>query len=296
VSNAGHSSVAVRRSPAAIADVTFIILTYNEEKRLSDCLNSLDGVARNVFVVDSYSTDGTVALLDTRSVRYLQHEFKDYGAQRRWAQQNDPYASPWVFHIDADERLSDSLRRWLLEEFPRAAETADGFLFSRRTVFMGRWIRWGGHYPTYHLRLYRAAMGRCEDKAYDQHFLVDGSVEVVRGADIIDTVMSDLGSFVRSHERWSTNEAQEQLASLTAGEIRPVFGNNPIQRRRWVKRNLYDRSPLLLRPFLYFLYRYILRLGFLDGKEGAIFHVLQGFWFRFLVDAKILEHRSKTRS
>jgi glycosyltransferase involved in cell wall biosynthesis len=281
------------KSQDTLADVTFIILTHNEEQRLPDCLASLEAVAQNIFVVDSFSTDGTVSLLQTRSLTFSQRPFKDYGEQRRWAQQNNPFATHWVFHLDADERLTEPLRQWLIEEFPMASTQVEGFLFSRRTIFMGRWIRWGGHYPTYHLRLFRSNLGRCEDKAYDQHFVVDGRVAALPGRDIIDTVTTDLTSFIRSHDKWATNEAMDYLGVARPGEVRAQLSTNPVERRRWAKRNLYERGPLFIRAFLYFVYRYFLRLGFLDGREGAIFHVLQGFWFRFLVDAKIFEQRRR---
>jgi hypothetical protein len=223
----------------------------------------------------------------------VQRAFVNYGDQRRWAQQNIPDPTAWVFHLDADERLSLELRKWLLDEFAGMSASANGFQFSRRTVFMDRWIRWGGHYPTYHLRLFRTRLGHCENKAYDQHFVVDGPVVAVSGKDIIDIVTSDLSSFIRTHDRWAADEALEQLQASRSGEIRTAVTGNPIEQRRWMKRNLYERSPLFLRALLYFVYRYFFRLGFLDGKEGAIFHVLQGFWFRFLVDAKIFELKQK---
>jgi glycosyltransferase involved in cell wall biosynthesis len=276
-----------------LADITFIVLTYNEEHRLPDCLGSLEDVAQKLFVVDSFSDDGTTDFLRSRAITFVQHAFQNYGDQRRWAQDNNPHRTPWVFHIDADERLTPEVRQWLRNDFPVMSNKADGFQFSRRTVFMGRWIRWGGHYPTYHLRLFKANRGYCEDKAYDQHFVTNGIVIPLPGKDIIDIVAADLSSFIRSHDKWATSEAREQLGLTRAGEVRGALSTNPIERRRWAKLHLYERAPLFVRAFLYFAYRYFLRLGFLDGKEGAIFHVLQGFWFRFLVDAKIFELRRR---
>jgi glycosyltransferase involved in cell wall biosynthesis len=277
-------------------DITFVILTFNEEYRLPGCLDSLRGLNSKIFAVDSFSTDGTVELLAERGVRYLQRRFINYGDQRRWAQNENPFRTSWVFHLDADERLTDELRIWLETEFSTLSVTYDGFLFSRRTVFMGRWIRWGGHYPAYHLRLFKAALGNCEHKAYDQHFVVAGKVLKTRHVDVIDTVTTDLESFVRSHDRWASLEAAEAVSAGKSGEIRSAFGGNPIERRRWLKSNIYQRAPLFVRSFAYFIYRYIFRLGFLDGREGLVFHVLQGFWFRFLVDAKILELQNKSSS
>ena len=136
--------------------------------------------------------------------------------------------------------------------------------------------------------------GRCEDRQYDQHFFVDGRVEKLRG-DLIDVFTSDVTTFIRRHLRWAQLEAQEQS---TGGEGRiagRLLGGSPIERRRWF-REVYGRLPLFVRPALYFVYRYIIRLGFLDGAEGLVFHLLQAFWYRFLVDAIMYERRLMDRN
>lgn len=277
--------------------LTLILLTFNEEKNLPALLESLKGVNAPVFAVDSYSTDSTLRLLEARSIPFLQHPFENYARQRNWAQANNPFHTPWVFHLDAGERLTPELVQWLNQQFdPEAAP--DGYMFSRRTLFMGRWIRYGGHYPNYHLRLYRQDKGRCEDKAYDQHFVVDGPTQTLPpGIDIIDTVTDTLKNFTESHARWALFEAIETVArTQETGEVKASLWGTPIERRRWLKSRVFQRAPLFLRAFLYFFYRFFLKGGFRDGKEGLVFHVLQGFWFRFLVDANVLEVRQKMQN
>jgi glycosyltransferase involved in cell wall biosynthesis len=275
-------------------DITVIILTYNEEQNIEECLESIKDITSNIFVVDSYSTDTTIDILRRYNVRYIQHEFINYSQQRNWAQQHNPFDTEWVFHLDADERFTDELRYWLKHDFKTEQHQYDGFMFSRRTIFMGRWIRHGGHYPQYHLRLFRSALGKCEDKAYDQHFIVKGPICCVNNVDIIDIVMTNIISFVDSHNRWSTFEALECVGKKNNNEIKANILGNPIEKKRWLKKILFEKQPLFLRSFFYFIYRYFLKLGFLDGIEGLIFHVLQGFWFRFLIDAKIYEMYWKT--
>ena len=162
-------------------------------------------------------------------------------------------------------------------------------------MFFGKWIRYGGHYPNYHLRLYRQNAGQCEDKVYDQHFILNGNVKVVKkGIDIIDTVTDSLQNFSVGHTRWAVFEANEIIAATTnMGDVKASLAGTPIERRRWLKNNVFQKSPLFVRSFLYFFYRYFIKLGFLDGKMGLVFHVLQGFWFRFLIDAMVLEKRKK---
>jgi len=276
--------------------LTIIILTFNEQDRIVPCLDSLAGINANIFVIDSFSTDDTLDILRARGIAFVQHEFVNYAVQRNWAQENNPFTTDWVFHLDADERVTEELVTWLRNGFPQAAANANGFMFSRRTIFLGKWIKHGGHYPSFHLRLYRAQFGHCEQKAYDQHFVVSGHVEAIRGVDIVDTVTNSLSQFTSSHNRWSTFEAAESIKEEGDGEVKSTLAGNPIEKRRWLKNNLFYKLPLFLRSFLYFFYRYVVRLGFLDGAEGLVFHVLQGFWFRFLIDAKILEIRNNRKT
>ena len=267
--------------------LSVVILTLNEEHNLPDCIASLRGLNCELFVIDSGSTDRTMGIAVNAGAHVINHPFENYSAQRNWAQNQLPDTSGWVLHLDADERLTPELVaeiNHILSEDP----AADGFLLRKRTVFMGRWIKHGGHYPAYHLRLFRKSKGSCEERLYDQHFLVPGEVRKLKH-DYIDVVCSDLTTWVRRHVRWADLEALEMLsASLPANAVHPAAFGNPIQRKRWLRR-LYGSGPLFLRPFLYFGYRYFLRLGFLDGKEGLIFHFLQGCWFRFLIDARIYE-------
>ncbi|MBT8763374.1 glycosyltransferase family 2 protein [Desulfohalobiaceae bacterium Ax17] len=276
-----------------LEDITIIVLTFNEEKNAQACLDSIKGVTSNIFVVDSFSTDKTLEILHNYDIKYVQHEFISYSQQRNWAQKNNPFNTEWVFHLDADERFTVELKCWLEKKFNRDKQKLDGFMFSRRTVFLGKWIRFGGHYPCYHLRLYRSLLGVCEDKAYDQHFVVNGKVKNINGIDIIDTVTTDISSFINAHNKWATNEAIELVLQEQKGDITENILGNPIEKRRWLKNNLFQNAPLFLRSFIYFIYRYFFKLGFLDGKEGLIFHILQGFWFRFLVDAKVYEIYTK---
>jgi hypothetical protein len=168
----------------------------------------------------------------------------------------------------------------------------EGFLLRKRTVFNGRWIRHGGHYPSYHLRLFRKSRGSCENRLYDQHFVVRGTLAKLEH-DYIDVVAADLLTWTSRHVRWADLEAQELLdGSVRSLSVKANLLGSPIERKRWMREKVYGRGPLFVRPFLYFLYRYIFKLGFLDGGPGLVFHFLQGCWFRFLIDARILELRS----
>jgi glycosyltransferase involved in cell wall biosynthesis len=276
--------------------LSVVILTFNEEANIDACLSSVVDRVGEIFVVDSYSTDRTLDVVRKYTDKIYQHPFKNYANQRNWAQDNLPIKNEWIFHIDADERVTPELFEELNRIFSKSVGDVDGFFVSRRTVFMGTWIKHGGHYPAFHLRIFRKNLGRCEDRLYDQHFYVKGNIKTLK-SDIIDTITSDLESWIARHNKWATQEAleviikeREQGLGIKGYVIKGERKGNPVEQRRWFRERYY-RQPLFIRPFLYFIYRYFFRLGFLDGKEGLIFHILQGFWYRFLVDAKIYEMR-----
>jgi glycosyltransferase involved in cell wall biosynthesis len=271
-------------------DLTVIIITYQEEKNIAACINSVKKVTNNIFVVDSFSTDETQNILTNMDVTFCEHAFITYADKRNWAQNNNPFKTPWVFHLDADERFTPELAQWLINNFPSEKVKTDGFMFSRKTVFMDKWIRYGDHYPNFHLNLFKSDLGYVEDKAYDNHFVVKGNNTLtIRNADIINIVANSIDQLILSHNKYAKIEAKELVFGVEKGEVEAKLFSNPIERRRWLKVNIFQRNPMFLRSFLYFIYRYFLKLGFLDGKEGLVFHVLQGFWFRFLIDAKVLE-------
>lgn len=268
--------------------ISAIILTYNEEANIEDCLKSVHDWVGEVLVVDSGSTDETLDIVQRYTSLIYEHSFENYSRQRNWAQAKLPLAYEWVFHLDADERVTPELAHRIADVFRSDLhEHVDGFLVRRRTIFMGRWIRHGGVYPTHHLRLFRRSKGRCEEREYDQHFLVDGPLTRL-DADLIDITAPDLATWTERHNRWASAEARHLLAHRSGsmdGLVKGSLTGSPIERRRWLRTHLYEGCPLFLRAFVYFVYRYFFRLGFLDGVEGLIYHVLQGFWYRFYVDA-----------
>jgi glycosyltransferase involved in cell wall biosynthesis len=278
--------------------LSIIILTHNEEKNIEACLKSVLDLNCPIFLVDSGSTDNTLKIVEEFPVQLSHHPFQNYGQQRNWALKNLPIATPWVLNMDADHRMTPELAIEINQVLTKPIEeNTKGFLISRRTIFLGQWMKHGGHYPVYHAILFKKDFGHCEDKLYDQHFVVNGHCETLK-SDMIDTLTDSLQSFTERHNRWSTLEAEDQFYKYTlknkTGLVKAKALGNAQQRRRYAK-SIYEKFPLFVRPFIYFFVRYFLKLGFLDGKKGLVFHFLQGFWFRFLVDAKIYELKKKKR-
>ena len=275
-----------------------VILTYNEELNLPACLDSLDGLDCEVIVVDSGSTDRTVSIARERGARVLSHPFESHVKQWHWSLENVPSQAPWLFGLDADQRLTPDLREELVNLFSDGEarlEGIDGFYVKRRQVFRGHWIRHGGYYPKYLLKLFRSRAVYLDDKdLMDHHFYVLGRVAKLR-SDLVEANLKEdeIGFWIDKHNRYAVLHAREELIKRTAGARRPIQPSligDPDQRTLFLKLVWY-RLPLYVRPLLYFVYRYLFRLGFLDGKQGFIFHVLQGFWYRLLVDINIDQMR-----
>ena len=272
--------------------LSVVVLTYNSEATIGATLASARRVSDDVHVVDSGSTDRTIAIAEAHGARIAHHAFESYGAQRNWAIDSLPLRHGWELHLDADERLSDELAAAIAELATRGfPEATVGYFIPRLVHFLGRPIRHGGMYPIWHMRLFRRGRGRCEARRYDQHFYVDGATARL-AAPMIDDIRTPLGEWVIRHNRWADAEADELMHGGTDGRVAARFAGNPVERKRAL-RGSYNRLPRFARAFLLFFYRYVLRAGFLDGRPGLIFFVLQTFWFRFLVDAKLYERERK---
>lgn len=279
--------------------VAAVVLTFNEERNLDACLASLAGWVSELHVVDSGSTDQTLAIAARHGARVTSHPFETHARQWQWALQSLPIAADWVLALDADQRVTPELAA----DIGRLAATDDpavaGAYVKRRQVFRGRWIRHGGYYPKYLLKLFRrSAVWMDEDDLVDHHFRVHGPT-VLLGHDIVEDNRNEasIAAWTAKHNRYAVLQAQEQLARAAAGAngAKPALFGSPDERVLWLKQ-VWNGLPLYWRPALYFGYRYVLRLGFLDGREGFVFHVLQAFWYRLLVDINIDEMRRTGRS
>lgn len=278
--------------------ISVVILTYNEEIHIERCLKSIYGWANDIFIVDSYSTDKTLEIASRYTNRIYQHEFVNHANQFNWALENLPIKTEWIMRLDADEYLTDDLRNELLKKLEKFPNEIVGLYVKRRVYFMGRWIKHGAYYPIWLLRIWRKGKGYCEQRWMDEHIKVEEGNIFFLKKDVIDDNKKNIHWWTDKHNRYSTREVVDLLnykySFKTYDEVKPSFCGTQEQRKRWLKIK-YAKLPLFLRPFLYFFYRYFLKFGFLDGKEGLIFHFLQGFWYRFLVDAKIYEIEKRAK-
>ena len=268
---------------------TVCVLSFNSRDTIERTIESARRVSPEVIVIDSGSSDGTAELATAAGAQVLHHPFENYGLQRNWAITEIAHTYKWQLHLDADERLTDAL----IEEIkglPEESEIA-GYTIPRYLTFMGRLLR-HNLAPTYHMRLFREGTTLCETRHYDQHFICTGTIKPLQH-EMIDDIRMSLSEWTRRHNNWSDAEVKELLSRETAGRLNARAFGNALEKKRYL-RGVYDSFPLFVRPILLFLYRYVLRGGFLDGKEGLVFCVLQTLWFRFLVDAKLYEARKSS--
>ena len=270
-------------------NLSIIILTYNSESTLPETLRRAQSLSTDIHIVDSYSEDNTEAVSRQHGTHFTQHKFEHYGAQRNWAIDHLPLTGNWELHLDADERLSHELIKEIQQKLPECPPEIEGFFLPRLTIFQGKELRRGGLYPNWHMRLFRRGKGRCEQRQYDQHFYISGHTEKL-SSPLLDHQSLSLSQWTERHLRWADAEVQELQNKNTEGRLSPSLSGLPTEQKRAL-RGYYYRAPLLLRAFLLFFYRYVLRLGFLDGKRGLIYLFLHSCWYRFMVDAKILEQR-----
>src|SRR3989344_5575386 len=275
--------------------ISVIILTYNEELNIGNCLKSVADWANEIIIVDSFSADKTLEIAKKHTNKIAQRTFVNQAEQFNWALDNLEIKNEWILRLDADEYLTEELKKEIADNLmtPNVVKAdINGFYIKRRVYFMGRFIKYGGYYPAWVLRLFRKGKARSEERKMDEHLvLLEGKAERLKN-DFIDDNKKNLSWFIQKHNNYASREAEELSRKTKESQ---KYGNGkgkgPDAGRRWLKDNFYYRLPLFCRAYLYFCYRYFIRLGFLDGKEGLIFHFLQGFWYRFLVDAKIYESK-----
>ena len=264
-------------------DITIIIPVKNEMVHIERCIRSVRDLGR-VVVVDAESTDTTVQLARDEGADVLVHAWSGYAEQKNWALDNAGVDTAWVLLMDADEFLSDAATRAIREAVH--AEHIAGYWLPRRYVFLGRELRYSWWYPDFQLRLVRAGAGRFEPRSVHEHMEVEGEVAYL-WADIWHENLKGLGAFVDRHNRYASLEAGE-LSKPSSGIRAGRWLGDWAERRRALKVRVWMRLPG--RPLVRFLWLYVVRLGFRDGREGLYFCALIA-WYDLLINVKALEGR-----
>lgn len=275
-------------------DLTVIILTFNEELHIRRAIQSAAQVAKEIIIVDSYSSDRTLEIAREMNARILQNPFVNQALQFQWAMENGQVNTSWTMRMDADEYLTPELIHEIGTRLPSLEPGISGIVLKRQVHFMGQWIRHGGYYPIHLLRIWRTGHAIIEQRWMDEHTMLTQGESITFKYDFVDDNLNSLTWWTEKHNHYATREAidilNQKYQFLDTGHVSGELSTTKQAGvKRWYKNNLYLRMPLFLRAFFYFQYRYWIKLGFLDGKKGLVWHFLQAFWYRFLVDAKIMQ-------
>ena len=281
--------------------ITTIILTFNEEKHIKRCVESAKKYSKYIFIVDSFSKDKTVDIAKSLGVQVLQNQFINYSKQFSWALKNINIKTDWTLRLDADEYLEDKLIEELNQKLDNLPKDIVGINFKRKHIFLNKWIRFGGRFPLVLLRLWRTGKGYIEDRWMDEHIIINEGKTITFKECFNDHNLNNLSFFTAKHNWYADREAIDVLAdrlNLIDQKNDIKFKNSSIKTNstRIMKNFIYKKLPFSIGPLLYFFYRYFILLGFVDGKEGLIYHFLQGFWYRFLVDSKIIEYTKEIKN
>jgi glycosyltransferase involved in cell wall biosynthesis len=274
--------------------ITAIILTFNEEIHLARCIESLLPLTKDIMVVDSLSSDRTIEIARQYGAKVLERAWENnHSIQFNWAlTQLEPGQADWILRIDADEVLTPELIAELQLELPRLSEEKVGIHFFRKICFQGKLIQHGGVGRNKVSRMFRYGHGKSEARWMDEHIKIDGQC-IDLSECMVDDNLNSISWWICKHNNYASREAVDllnlkyQFAALDS--VSDANVKSSITKKRWIKERLYAKLPLGMRPLAYFLYRYILLAGFLDGVIGTQFHFLQAFWYRYLVDIKISE-------
>jgi glycosyltransferase involved in cell wall biosynthesis len=280
--------------------VSVLIPAKNEEENLPACLESV-ARADEVFVVDSQSEDRSVEIAESYGAKVVQFHFNGrWPKKKNWSLENLPFNNDWVLIVDCDERITPEL--W--DEIVTAIQDANhgGYYLNRRVFFLGKWIRHGGKYPDWNLRLFRHAQGRYEnlktegirntgDNEVHEHVVIsDGAVGYLKN-DMLHEDFRDLFHWLERHNRYSNWEARVYYNLLTGmgegGTIGANLFGDSVQRKRFLKK-IWVRLPF--KPTLRFVLFYFLQLGFLDGRAGYVYGRLLS-QYEYQIGVKLYELR-----
>lgn len=274
-------------------EISVIILTFNESKHIQRCIESVQSIAQDIFVVDSFSQDNTVEISKKYGARVFENPWENnHAKQFNWGLKNLPINSSWILKLDADEYLSPELAQEITLKLCNLPAEISGIVLPFRRIFLGREIKRGtGGIKM--LRLFRFGKGVCENKWMDEHIQILEGKTVEFDYAFADDNLNNLSWWTQKHIGYSIREAID-LLDIELGlfnacghqDFSKLSEQAAIKRQRKLK---YAKQPLFWRSFAYFIYRYIFKLGFLEGKEGFLWHFFQGWWYRTLVDAKIFE-------
>lgn len=271
-------------------DITAIVLTKNESIHIERCIKNISTLCKKIYVIDCFSTDGTQEIARSLDAEVVEHEWPgNQAAQFNWALDNLKIDTEWILRLDADEYLGQKLIDNLQKILPTMPEDVSAIDMRRKLIFLGRQIR-GGNSKTYFTRIFRRGKARCVNRRMDEHIEVFEGTTVRVSGTFYDDNHKNLTWWINKHNDYAIREAAELLESeICATVLESNHKSSEQSANAKKKKQIYSRLPLFFRSFAYFIYRYFVKGGCFEGKEGFMWCFLQGWWYRTLVDAKIFE-------
>lgn len=267
-------------------DITAIILTKNESKNIYECIYAIKEIVKRIVVVDSYSDDDTVEIAKKMGAEVYQHKFEGYSKQYRYAVEIANINTTWILRIDADERiLKDQAKEISLLTKNNEATDVTGIVLRYQIDFMGKLLKHGGAYPWKKLAIYKTGVGNIEMRNMDEHIILDYGKVIESTKPGIHYAYRDLVYQTDKQNWYSTREMMDYI------EMENNKSSKLLDKKTWLKMNVYYKLPLGFRAWLMYIYRLYFKLGFLDGKEGRLYAFLGTYFYRYLVDAKIYEQK-----
>jgi glycosyltransferase involved in cell wall biosynthesis len=280
-------------------NIAVVILTLNEEKHIGRCLENMQQVSDNIYIIDAYSTDRTLEIAKEYNAKIYQNKWVNHAHQFQWAMDNCQIDAPWIMRMDADEYLEPALIAEIKDRLPELSADVAGVYLKRKVLFKGKWIRYGGFYPHILMRLWRNGKGHIEQRWMDEHIVVSGGSTVYFKENMVDYNLNSIHWWVNKHNNYAVKEMVELLNikyHFFEADEKLLNNENVVKqarRKRFIKEKVYSALSPGLRASFYFFFRYIVRLGFLDGYQGFVFHFMQGYWYRLLVDVNLQEFERK---
>lgn len=279
-----------------MTDITAIILTKNEELNIARCIESVKPYVDRICVVDSGSTDRTLDIARELGAEIFTHiPFEHYARQFNWALDNVGVGTKWVYRIDADEVVTPELGAEIVECCKaHSDDDVNGFVMKFKVYFMGTFLAHGGMYPFYNLTVFKYGIGRYTDRAMTEHVEIQRGRTIDLKNDCLHYDYKDLNTWINKHNWYATREVQDYFAMRSSAVEDPALYHEA-EKTKKLRSGLYYRLPKFFRARLYYWYRYYFKLGFLDGQAGRVHAFLQAYWYRYLVDAKIMELELKEK-
>ncbi len=271
-----------------MVDATAIIMTKNEEKNIVDCLKSMKGFAKRCVVIDCGSTDKTVELAKKYGADVYFHEFEYYAKQFNWGIDNCDIDTEWIIRLDADERFPAKLNKEIEKIIAdNKGKPMNGITIEADLYFLGRVMKHGIRNKR-KMMMFKKSCGRIEDRRRDAHSVISEGFSVSTKHRFIHYDFKNIDNYIKKYNWYATREMQDYI-DFVHGMKTDIKTDVAIQAQRKKKFGVYYKAPKFFRCWAWFIYNYVFRGGFLDGKEGLVFCYLECYWYRFVVDSKIYE-------